>query len=387
MLLDAGRPGLRYNPIMSKIDIQLPALSLSDYSVHVNAGLLERLGEMVHQVAPAPGCALITDSVVAKLYGRQARDSLEQAGFKVTLFVFPAGESSKTTRTVEAAYDVLLPTRPERRSSVVALGGGVVGDLAGFVAATLLRGVPFVQVPTTLLAAVDASVGGKVGVDHAAGKNMIGAFHHPRAVLMDVNTLRTLPKIEVQCGLAECVKHAIIRDAGLFKFIGANLPAIFDGNSHVLAELVAWNVRIKSAIVMADPYEQGVRSLLNLGHTFGHALETLAGYTGLKHGQAVGLGTLAASTMALNRGILDAASHIQIEKLLRDIGLLDIRPTVDIAAAVALMRGDKKVRDGRLRIVLPTSIGSAEIISDAGPDEIATAFESITLPLIRGAGR
>ncbi len=342
---------------------------------------------MVHQAAPAPTCALITDSVVAELYGKQARHSLEQAGFKVTLFVFPAGESSKTTRTVETAYDVLLAACPERRSPVVALGGGVVGDLAGFVAATLLRGVPFVQVPTTLLAAVDASVGGKVGVDHANGKNMIGAFHHPRAVLMDANTLRTLPKIEVQCGLAECVKHAIIRDAGLFDFISANLPAIFDGNSGVLTELVAWNVRIKSAVVMADPFEHGVRAVLNLGHTFGHALETLAGYTGLKHGQAVGLGTLAASTMARNRGILDDTSHKKIEGLLRDIGLLDFRPAVDIAAAMALMRGDKKVRDGRLRLVLPTAIGSAEIISDAQPEEVAAAIEAITSPSSRGARR
>ena len=378
---------MRYNPAMPKIDIQLPAVASCDYSVHVDSGLLERLGEMVHRVAPAPACALITDSTVAKLYGQQARQSLEQAGFNVTLFAFPAGESSKTTRTVEAAYDVLLAARPERRSPVVALGGGVVGDLAGFVAATLLRGVPFVQVPTTLLAAVDASVGGKVGLDHAQGKNMIGAFHHPCAVLMDALTLRTLPKIEVQCGLAECVKHAIIRDAGLFDFIGANLPAIFSGNSGVLTELVAWNVRIKSAIVMADPYEQGVRAVLNLGHTFGHALETLAGYTGLKHGQAVALGTLAASTMARNRGILDSTSHAKIENLLRRIGLLETQPAVDITAVMALMRGDKKVRDGQLRLVLPTAIGSAEIISDARPDEIAAALAAITSPLTRGAGR
>jgi 3-dehydroquinate synthase len=372
---------------MPKIDIQLPAAALPDYSVHVDSGLLGRLGKMVHQIAPAPGCALITDSVVAQLYGKQARDSLEQVGFKVTLFVFPAGESSKTTRVVEAAYDVLLTDRLERRSPVVALGGGVVGDLAGFVAATLLRGVPFVQVPTTLLAAVDASVGGKVGVDHAHGKNMVGAFHHPCAVLMDVQTLRTLPKIELQCGLAECVKHAIIRDARLFDFIGANLPAIFARNSDVLVELVAWNVRIKSAIVMADPYEQGVRAVLNLGHTFGHALETLAGYKGLKHGQAVGLGTLAASTMARKRGILDETSHTKIETLLRRIGLLETPPAVDITAVMELMRGDKKVRDGQLRLILPTAIGSAEIISDARPDEIAAALEAIASPLNGGVRR
>ena len=369
---------------MPKINIQLPAPPSCDYLVHVDCGLLGRLGEMVRQVAPAPTCALISDSLVANLYGQQARQSLEQAGFNVTSFVFPAGESSKTTRTVDAAYDALLAARLERRSPVVALGGGVVGDLAGFAAATILRGVPFVQVPTTLLAAVDASAGGKVGVDHARGKNMIGAFHHPRAVLMDVHTLSTLPKIEVQCGLAECVKHAIIRDAGLFDFIRTNLAAIFEGHADVLTELVAWNVRIKAAIVMADPYEQGVRAFLNLGHTFGHALETLAGYTGLKHGQAVGLGIMAASTMAHNRGLLDGPSHAEIEALLRSIGLLDTRPAVDIAAVMGLMRGDKKVRDGQLRLVLPTAIGGVEIISDARTDELQAALQSITSPLTGG---
>lgn len=362
---------------MPEIQVDLSSSPAHRYIVRIDSGLLGRLGEIVRDTAPAKSCAVMTDRTVADLYLATALQSLQAAGFTVTPFVFPAGESFKTLATVSNAYDVLISARLERQSPIIALGGGVVGDLTGFVAATLLRGVPFVQVPTTLLAAVDASVGGKVGVDHPLGKNLIGAFHQPRMVLMDVQTLPTLPRVELQCGLAECVKHAIIRDADLFDFIDNNLPAIFSSDPRVLSDLVAWNIRIKATIVMEDPFENGVRAILNLGHSFGHALETVAGYTGLKHGQAVALGTIAATNMAIHRGILDIVSHARIKGLLEKIGLLANPPRIDPSAAMQMMYNDKKIRDGKLRIILPTSIGSAEIIADARPEEILAAMASI----------
>ncbi len=288
------------------VHIQLPAPPAPAYDVLVESGALSNLGTHADTVAPAPSCGLITDTNVAPLYLAAAKTSLQAAGYRVIEHIIPAGEAHKNIQTATTAIDAMLNARIERATPIIALGGGVVGDLAGFVAATVLRGVPFIQVPTTLLAAVDASVGGKVGIDHAAGKNLIGAFHQPRLVLTDIATFRTLPPREVRCGLAECIKHAIIRDADLFAFITAQLPQILAHDPAAMQELVAWNVRIKAAIVQEDPFEHGVRALLNLGHTFGHAIETITNYQ-IQHGECIALGTIAASRLSQNRQTIAAA--------------------------------------------------------------------------------
>ncbi len=362
-------------PAMSTIWLKPEHRPLEPYAIDVAAGILANLGPMVRQHAPAPSCGIVSDSIVAKHHLAAAVASLQSAGYRVVEFVFPAGEANKTLATVSRGLDCFLAARLERKSPIVALGGGVVGDLAGFIAATLLRGVPFVQVPTSLLAAVDASVGGKVGVDHAVGKNLIGAFHQPRAVICDVELLRSLPDVELRCGLAECVKHGIIRDVVLLEFIAANTQDIFRRDAKILTDLIAQNVRIKAAIVSEDPFEHGVRALLNLGHTFGHALEVVIGYENLKHGEAVALGTVAAAHVAVQRKMLSPQDAHYIERLLQSLGLPTRLAAMDINDVLAAMAGDKKVVDGRLRLILPTGLGAAVIIDSASAAEVRSGLE------------
>ncbi len=320
---------------MKKVDVNIPATGAKTYEVRIGAGLLGTLGEQVRGVAAAPTCGLITDSNVAKHYLKQARASLQGAGYRVIEHVMPAGEENKTLESAVAALDVMLRGKVERATPVVALGGGVVGDLAGFIAATLLRGVPFVQVPTTLLAAVDASVGGTGGVDHAVGKNLIGAFHQPRLVVTDIATFGTLPLREVRGGLAECIKHAVIRDKGLFVFISENVGKIMACDVETMAELVAWNVGIKAAVVAEDPFEKGVRALLNFGHTFGHAIETVLEYSGVTHGEGVSMGMVAAGRMAQRMGMFPEKDLGEL------VGLLDFveLPTCCLEADVEKIFG------------------------------------------------
>ena len=365
---------------MPVISIDIDTKIAPRYDVHVEAGLLEHLGAMVRRVAPAPSCALLSDRNVAEHYLPRVREALRRADYRVVEFVFPPGEPHKNLATVAQAYDVLLGARLERASPIVALGGGVVGDLAGFVAATLLRGVPLIQVPTTLLAAVDASVGGKVGVDHAQGKNLIGAFHQPRAVLADVQTLATLPAVELQCGLAECVKHAVIAEAPLLEFIVDHLPRIVRHDVSALIELITRNVRIKARIAGADPFEHGMRALLNFGHTFGHALETIGEYNELRHGQAVALGMMAAAQLAVARGLFSAMDAARLRALLERIGLPVRRPGLDIPRVLAAMQSDKKIRSGALRFILPVGLGRAEIFTDVTEAEMRAALGAITAP-------
>lgn len=352
---------------MKTIDVNLPAAGAFGYGVRVEAGGLARIGEAVRAVATAPSCGVVTDSVVGPLYLERVKASLEGAGYRVLVHVMPAGEEHKTFATVGAVLDTFLNGRVERATPIVALGGGVVGDLAGFVAASLLRGVPFVQAPTTLLSAVDASVGGKVGVDHAAGKNLIGAFHQPRVVVTDIEAFKTLPVREVRNGLAECVKHGVIRDGSLFAFIAKNVGRILSCDPAVMEELVARNVAIKAAVVAEDPHEHGVRALLNLGHTFGHAIENVMGYTGIAHGEGVALGMVAAGRVAAERRLFAEAEAKRVEALLAEIGLPTRCPGLDVEKTFAAMGTDKKVRSGKMRLILPTGIGSAEVV--AGVDE------------------
>ncbi|MBN1554287.1 MAG: 3-dehydroquinate synthase [Phycisphaerae bacterium] len=356
------------------------------YSVRIAAGLLGETGEALAGATGAKQAVVVSDTTVAPLYAQPVLDSLTEAGITSRVLTFPAGESNKTLATVSAVLDGLLLHDPpiDRKSVVVALGGGVVGDLAGFVAAVALRGVRFLQLPTTLLAAVDSSVGGKTGVDHTAGKNLIGAFHQPSGVLCDVETLRTLPKRELRNGLAECVKHAVIRDAELLDFIESHADDFLSGEDGALAfsadgmiELIARNVAIKAKVVAEDERESGVRAHLNAGHTIGHAVETFVGYENIGHGEAVALGLVAENALAVSRGLLRADVADRVKNVLAMLGLPVRQGGLDADEIWRLMQHDKKAMAGRVRIVLPNALGDVNLHDDIETGEVRRALEAL----------
>jgi 3-dehydroquinate synthase len=345
--------------------------------VTVEAGSLDRLGPIARDAAPHRRCALIADANVDQIHGPQVAAALEHGGYQVVAHRLEPGEDHKNLDTVRAAYQTLLANKLERRSPVVALGGGVAGDTAGFVAATYLRGVPLIQCPTSLLAMVDASVGGKVGVNVAQGKNLIGAFYQPRAVVIDPLVLQTLPPRELRCGLAECIKHGLIRDADLFDWIEHHLPNIQAVDPDTMTELVARNVAIKAAVVIEDEKESGVRAHLNFGHTFAHAIEATAGYGRFGHGEAVAIGMVAATGLAIGRGACDADLLDRLTALLERLGLPTAAELPDTSTLIDAMRLDKKVADDAIRLVLPTRLGAVELVADATDDQIAAAWEAV----------
>ncbi len=343
------------------------------YTIDIGSGLLGQIGPIARQVVPARRCAVISDQTVADLHAGTAVSSLEQAGYQVTLLPFPPGDASKSLATAERLYDGLAAAGIERTSLIVTLGGGVTGDLGGFVAATWLRGVPFIQVPTTLEADVDASVGGKVAVNHASGKNMIGAFYQPRRVVIDVACLRTLPKRELVAGLGESVKHGLIRDADFFAWHEQNADAILGGNETVLAELIERNCRIKASVIAADERESHLRAILNFGHTFGHAVESEMHYQ-LRHGECVSIGMMVACRIGQGRSKISPAEVTRIESLLVRLGL-PTRIPAGISSAVLLdwMARDKKVKAGKIQFVLPRGIGQVYITDDVTEAELREA--------------
>lgn len=342
-----------------------------DYPIHLGAGLLAETGRVLAEMGGfSRRCAVVTNPTVGGLYAERVVESLRGSGFDPHVIEVPEGERHKTLATVSGVYDRLVELRLDRRSPLLALGGGVVGDLAGFAAATFLRGVPFVQLPTTLLAMVDSSVGGKVAVDHAGGKNLIGAFKQPRAVLADTRTLATLPASEWRCGLAETVKHAVIGDAALF----ARLEAAADCRATVDDWLGA-SIAVKVAIVGRDPYEQGERLKLNLGHTFGHALEVVANYE-LPHGDAVAIGLACAARLAWRLGLCESEFERRLGGLMARLGLPTRVPAGYAAADIlAAMQADKKRLDGRLRFVLPRGLEDVAIVGDIAREDVAAAIE------------
>ncbi len=360
---------------MATVDLTLPH---HRYPIHISPGLLSTLGNSVRDTAPHDRAALIIDDKITNTHGNTALNSLKAAGYNPLVTTMTAGEDHKNLKTVEALYHKLLDERLERKSPVVALGGGIVGDTGGFVAASYLRGVPFIQCPTTLLAMVDASVGGKVGVNMPQGKNLIGAFHQPVLVVIDTDTLKTLPKRDFICGLAECVKHGVIRDPELFDWIDANIQPILDQDSNALVELVERNVRIKAAVVMEDEKEAGVRAHLNFGHTFAHAIEAGTEYGRYLHGEAVSLGMIAAARLAATSGRCDTTVVDRLISLLEKTGL----PTKanDLPATdklMTIMQSDKKVADGRVRLVLPDALGAVSIVNDTPNDAVVKAWDSL----------
>jgi 3-dehydroquinate synthase len=331
------------------------------YSILIGSGLLSRLGAECKKLQFGQCCAIISDEHVLRRFSSRVGQSLVEAGFEPTLVPVPAGEQAKSLKVVQRCYDLLAKNRLERNSFILALGGGVVGDVAGFVAATYLRGMAFVQVPTTLLAQVDSSVGGKVGINLKAGKNLVGAFHQPRLVLCDLETLGTLPAREFRAGLAEVIKYGIIYDAALFEQVERDLPKLLKLDPTVLEAVVARCCEIKAGIVAQDETEAGLRSILNFGHTIGHAIEAVSGYNKFLHGEAIAIGQVAAARLSAARLGLPVREVGRIANLLQQAGL----PTSiklskrELACLSAAMHLDKKVRGGEIKFVLAVKIGKA----------------------------
>ena len=351
-------------------------LDRASYDITIRRGLLSDVGKILATLSRAKKAAIVTDSNVGPRYARTVAQSLRSAGFEPVIATISAGEDHKTLGDLEPVFTALLSHKIDRNVPVLALGGGVIGDMAGFVAATTLRGIPFVQIPTSLLAMVDASVGGKTGVNHALGKNLIGAFHQPIAVLIDPEVLQTLPDSEIEGGLAECIKHDIIRDAEGFERLEKNIGRAISRDIDYLAELVAHNVAIKARVVEADPFEKGERAHLNFGHTFGHAIETVSHYS-YSHGQCVALGMAAACRLAVDLGMIDETARRRVVSIIQAAKLpisgLKL-PTRDIVDAMAL---DKKVASGKIRFILPDRIGHVVIRDDIPVELAAKAVDSL----------
>jgi len=335
------------------------SLGSRSYAIKVGDGLLARLGADCAQLKLGQRCAVITDSNVGKKLAKAALKSLAASGFQSVLITVPAGEKSKRLAMVEKCHDQLAAHRLERKSFIVALGGGVVGDLAGFVAATYLRGIPFVQVPTTLLAQVDSSVGGKTGVNLTAGKNLVGAFYQPKLVLCDLDALKTLPKREYLSGLAEVIKYGIIYDAILFAQLERDLPKLLQRDGPTLQAVIARCCEIKALVVGEDETESGLRAILNFGHTIGHAIENSSGYGKFLHGEAIAIGQVAAARLSQQVLGLPSSEVERIEKLFVQAGL-PVKIKLDAARRKKLftaMKLDKKVSGGEVTFVLAEKIG------------------------------
>jgi len=344
------------------------------YPIHVGEDLLRQAGDILRRAGLGKKVGIVTDAKVGGLYLKPVEDSLRQAGFKVAVVSLPEGEEQKNLGSVSTIYDRLVSERFERGSSLLALGGGVVGDMTGFAAATFLRGIPYVQVPTTLLAQVDSSIGGKTGVNHREGKNLIGAFYQPRLVLIDVAVLRSLPPRELAAGLAEAIKYGIIADPSLFARLEAELENLLDLQMAPLSEVVADSCAIKAGVVEKDERESDVRAVLNFGHTVGHALESLTGYGKFLHGEAVAIGMIQAAAISVRQGCCDRESFERIRRLVSKAGLpTEIPPGVEPQELIQRMETDKKSAEGKIKFVLCEGIGKTRFHS-LTPSEIAAAL-------------
>ncbi|MBN1291653.1 MAG: 3-dehydroquinate synthase [Candidatus Latescibacteria bacterium] len=344
------------------------------YTIEIEAGSLVRTGKFLRKCVGDQSVKVLiaTTKTVAGLYLDTVREALVAEGFDVIDIIVPDGEEYKTLKTYENIVTKCIEARFERRSIIVPLGGGVIGDTAGFVAATLLRGVPFIQIPTTIVSQVDSSIGGKVAVNHSLGKNLIGSFYQPRGVLIDTKVLTTLEQREVISGMGEVVKHAVIRTAEFFTFLEEHIESImrFEASDDVMERFIGWNCKIKAEVVSADEHESGLRAILNYGHTVGHALEAVTRYSRFKHGEAVILGMVAAGKIALDKGLMSETDFTRQNNLLNRVGISSDLTGIDIHDVLKAMTLDKKVIGGRLRFILPDSIGAVRIHNDVSDDEI-----------------
>jgi 3-dehydroquinate synthase len=347
---------------MRKVRVELGERS---YDISIERGLLKELGPMTAALGLKGRAALVTNPTVGALYAETAVKSLETAGFKTAVITVPDGEEYKSLEEAGKVFDALIEGRFERTSPIVALGGGVIGDMAGFVAATYLRGVPFIQVPTTLLSQVDSSVGGKTGVNHPKGKNLIGAFYQPRAVFIDPEVLKTLDERELRAGLAEVIKYGVIWDSSFFAFLEENADKLLAPGEEII-KAIEKSCAIKAEVVGKDEREEGMRAILNFGHTFGHAIEALSGYGTFRHGEAVAIGmAMAAGLSAVLGGSKECAPRITA--LLKKLGMPSAPPAIGAESFIDAMRLDKKVSSGRIRFILASEMGKV-FLKEVGED-------------------
>jgi len=343
-------------------------LGTRSYPIYIGEGLLAR-ADILHSHIDGRQVMIVTNETVAPLYLQKAQAAL--AGSQCHTVILPDGEQYKTWEVLNRIFDALLERQCDRRVTVVALGGGVIGDMAGFAAACYQRGVPFIQIPTTLLAQVDSSVGGKTGVNHPLGKNMIGAFHQPNCVLIDTATLNTLPDRELSAGLAEVIKYGLIRDAAFLEWLEKNMDALLGRDAEVLAAAIERSCRNKAEVVAADERESGVRALLNLGHTFGHAIETGVGYGVWLHGEAVAAGMYMAAALSERLGWISAADVARVEAVIRSARLPVRAPAkLEPERMLELMAVDKKAQEGMIRLVLLKAVGEAVLTADYDPVQL-----------------
>ncbi len=353
------------------------ALGHRAYPIHLGQGILDMLPDVLAKVGASGSVALVTDSNVGPLYADRTATLAAQAGVNVATSVLPAGEEHKRLAQIERLCGEFLEAGLDRSSLVIALGGGVVGDVAGFAAASFMRGIPVIQIPTTIVAQVDSSVGGKTGVNHPLAKNIIGAFHQPAAVLIDMVLLNTLPDRELRAGLAEVIKHGVIADAELFAYMAQNVDAILDKDLSALEMPVQRSCEIKSAVVAEDEREQGRRAMLNYGHTFGHGIEAATHYRRYLHGEAVALGMHAAGVLALELGLVDATFVERQRACLAAYGLPVAWPEIPVEETLAAMKHDKKARAGTMKFILASGMGHVVQQTDVSEAKVRQTLEAL----------
>jgi 3-dehydroquinate synthase len=352
-------------------------LFANSYNIYIDKGILQKIGDILVKEKKPCRSLLITDTNIEKIYGNIVAESLIRNKFDVRIVSLKPGEDQKTLETAITLYDVCFDHKLDRHSMIVALGGGVVGDISGFVASTFMRGIPFIQIPTSLLAQVDSSIGGKVAVNHPKGKNMIGCFYQPKAVFIDTDALSTLPAVEFVVGLVEVIKYGVIRNAELFEYIEKHLHDILQLNHTALLKIIADSCRIKTGVVEEDEKEVYLRAILNYGHTIGHAIETLTNYNKYRHGEAIAIGMLYATKIAIEIGLTNNKVYERQVSLIKRLGLpltIDLKPG-DI---IKMLYTDKKVISGKLRFILPKKIGEV-VISDEVTEDIL--YKILNAPL------
>ena len=357
---------------MQTLHIQLENRS---YPIYIGEGLLSQM-KLIESHLKQKHVAVVTNTTVAPLYLDPLLSLLKEHGIKAFPIILPDGESYKNQQTLNLIYDALLKEKCERTVTLIALGGGVIGDMTGYAAATYLRGVPFIQIPTTLLSQVDSSVGGKTGINHPMGKNMIGAFYQPQCVIADIDTLKTLPLREFSAGMAEVIKYGLIRDETFFNWLEKNIEGLMKLNPSLLIEAIERSCQNKADVVEIDEHESGVRATLNLGHTFGHAIENAMGYGVWLHGEAVATGMVIAAHLSKLMGWLKGEEFTRIIKLLKEAKLPTDPPQISEDQYMELMRMDKKVVNGQIRLVLQKGIGDAVITSDYDAKHLKTTLQT-----------
>jgi 3-dehydroquinate synthase len=365
------------NASTTRIELQVD-LGERSYPITIGKSLLSDSALLAKHI-PGKRVAVVTNTVVGPLYLERVTQSLAAAGKQVTPIVLPDGEEEKNWASLMRIFDVLLAEKCDRKTTLVALGGGVIGDMTGFAAATYMRGVPFIQVPTTLLAQVDSSVGGKTGINHPLGKNMIGAFYQPLAVVADTDTLNTLPPRELSAGLAEVIKHGAIIDAEFFAWIEQNIQKLVARDSGALAYAIQRSCEIKADVVRQDEREGGLRAILNFGHTFGHAIEAGLGYGEWLHGEAVGCGMAMAADLSHRLGYIDAQTKARIAALVRAAGLPTVAPDLGTERWIDLMQVDKKNEGGSIKFILLQPLGKT-LITTVPADALAETIKACVKP-------